>query len=62
MAQQVKNPTSTHEDVGLTLGLAQWAKDLALPQLQHRHRCSSDPTMLWLWHRPENFHMLKVWP
>ena len=37
MAQQVKNPTSIHKDVGLSPGLAQWVKDLALP---------------WLWRRP----------
>ena len=26
MAQQVKNPTSIHKDVGLIPGLAQWVK------------------------------------
>ena len=30
MAQQVKNPTSVHEDVGSIPSLAQWGKDLAL--------------------------------
>ena len=32
VAQQVKNPTITHEDEGSIPGLTQWAKDLALPQ------------------------------
>ena len=32
MAQWVKNPTSTHEDVVLIPDLAQWAKDPVLLQ------------------------------
>ena len=31
VAQQVKNSTSIHEDMGLILGLAPWVKDLVLP-------------------------------
>ena len=32
MTQQVKNPTSIQKDAGLFLSLAQWVKDLVLPQ------------------------------
>ena len=32
MAQQVKDPSLSLEDVGLIPGLAQWVKDPAMPQ------------------------------
>ena len=31
MAQQLINPTSIHEGMGLIPGLTQWVKDLMLP-------------------------------
>ena len=36
MAQQVKNPTTIHEDVGLTPGLAQWLGIQHCHKLRHR--------------------------
>ena len=32
VAQQVKNLISTHEDMGSVPSLAQWVRDLVLPQ------------------------------
>ena len=31
-AQQVKNPTSMHEDAGLIPDLTKWVKDMVLPR------------------------------
>ena len=61
MAQRVRNPTRTHEDVGLIPSLLQWVKDLALCELGCRSQmrlgssvavavavagsCSSDSTL-----------------
>ena len=45
-------PTSTHEDVGLIPGLAQWLKGSSVAvNYGVGCRCSSDPALLWLWHR-----------
>ena len=56
MAYQVKNPTSIHEEVGLSPGLVQWVKNLVLPWAVCGvgRRCGLDPVLplLWLWHRP----------
>jgi len=47
------NSTSIHEDAGSTPGLIQCARDLAVAvNCGAGHRHGSDPTLLWLWHRP----------
>ena len=51
MAQWLTNPTRNHEVSGSIFGLAQWAKDLAM-SCGIRHRHGSEPSLLWLWHRP----------
>ena len=53
MAQWLTNLTSNHEVVDLIPGLAQWVKDGGVAvSCGVGRRCSSDPTLLWLWCRP----------
>ena len=52
MAQQIKNMTSVHEDVGLIPGLTQWFKESSVVSscsVGCRHE--SDLALLWLWQR-----------
>ena len=51
VAQEVKNPTSIHEDVGLIPGLIQRVKDLALPWLWCRHAVAA-PIQPLAWELP----------
>ena len=49
VAQQVKNPTSIHGDVGSIPGLIQWIKGSGVA-VSCGVGCS-DPELLWLWCR-----------
>ena len=47
----LKNPTRNHEVVGSILGLAQWVNERTSIAVSCGEgcRCSSDPSLLWLW-------------
>ena len=52
MAQQVKNLTNIHKDVGLIHGLDQWVKGSGVAvTCDVVHRLSSDLALLWLHYR-----------
>ena len=51
MAQQVKNLTSIHEEVGLIPGLSQWIKGSSIAaRCCVGCRCGLDLALLWLCH------------
>ena len=45
-------PLMNHQDVGSIPGLTQWLRIQGCCELWLSHSCSSDPELLWLWHRP----------
>ena len=49
VVQWLTNPTRNHEVAGSIPALAQWVEDLSCGV---GGRSGSDPTLLWLWHRP----------
>ena len=52
VAQQVKNLTRFHEDLGLIPGLTQWVKGSGVAVSRGVGcRCNLDPALLWLWCR-----------
>ena len=52
MVQWLMNPTRNHEIVGSTLTLLIGLRIWHCCELWWGHRRGSDPTLLWLWHRP----------
>ena len=65
MAQQVKNPTITHEDMGSIPGLAQGAKGSGVVMsCSEGHRHGSDLVWLWLWCTPAAAAPIRLdlWP
>ena len=56
----VTNLASIHEDVGSISILLSRLRFQHCHSCDVRRRCNSDPTLLWLWHRPAA--MAPIWP